>query len=129
MLNAKVFRVLSDGDKIPPGALRFTVRLLADYDLTRFRAVNLRNSEKQFGCARQSAAAHLRRLVKEGILEPGPVTKLGATYRLAEAARVTAEEMALWAREAADRRQRLEVLPEPIPEDPQARRAWLWVVS
>ena len=125
MLSLTTFQTLSDYRRISIGALRLFMQLMARYDLRRFRALPPPSQAKSyFGIEPVSMTKYLAQLVKEKILELGPVV-ISPTYRLTNESRLSAEELEQWTEDTAQFRARFDLVPEQVPEDPADIPGWL----
>ena len=119
MVNLFCFRALADRRKLSLSAVRFFCALMANYDLTKFRSINLNLA----GSSSKVAQRHLRKLVQAGLLEPGPVKARTPLYRLGAQCRATAAEVQRWVQDTAEYRERMQIAP--LPADPRDIPAWL----
>jgi hypothetical protein len=125
MISLSAYQTLSDSKLISIGALRFFVQLMARYDLRRFRAIPPPSqAQTYFGCTPETMTKYLGQLVRQGILELGPVA-ISTTYRIAAQSRLSVEELDQWTEETRQFRARFDIVPEQVPEDPLEIPGWL----
>ena len=122
MLNPAAFRLLSDRSRVNKHALRLFLHLVADYDLTAFRALNMQILTAEYGMAPIEVSKGCAALVRAGILEAGPQATLAglrgqfiATYRIRSGYLLSAEELKTFFRETREREQREALMPM-LPE-------------
>lgn len=82
MINFQALEILGDRDLISDDALRLFIRLLRDYDLSRYKAIPLRTIREYYRITRQEAIERLADLTSSGLLELGPKLGRAPTYRV-----------------------------------------------
>lgn len=113
MLNHVCLRLISDPDNLMFSELRFFLRLLADYDLSRFRCLHMQRLLANYGMRSEVTITEtISKLVSLGILEEGPQGKIRGkreklnTYRIRPAYLVSPASMLDWFRECREREER-----------------------
>lgn len=122
MLSPAAFRLLSDRTLINKHALRLFLHLVADYDLTRFRALNMQVLTADYKMAPIEVSKGIAVLVRAKIIEAGPEGTLAglrgqfiATYRIRPAYLLSPESLRAFFQETREREER-ETLAPKIPE-------------
>lgn len=112
MLNHVCLRIISDPDRLTTAELRFFLRLLADVDLTRYKALHMQRLVQRYPMSPEAISNAIAKLVSLGILEEGPQGKIRGrkhklnTYRVRPAYLVSPELMLEWFRECREREER-----------------------
>lgn len=113
MLNHICLRLISDPENITTAELRFFLRLLADVDLTRYRALHMQRLLDTYApMMAESISSAISKLVSLGILEEGPQGKIRGkqmrlnTYRIRPAYLASPASMLEWFRECREREER-----------------------
>jgi len=117
MLSPTALRILADPDRVPNNVLRFFVRLMATYDLTRFKILHMQRLIENFEMDPVNLSNCIATLVAVGILEEGPLAKIRgksrllSTYRIRPRMMVSPDEMLDWFRETREREEREALAP------------------
>ena len=113
MLNHVCLRLISDPDQLIVTELRFFLRLIADYDLSRFRCLHMQHLLANYGMSSEvTISTTISKLVSLGILEEGPQGKIRGkreklnTYRIRPAYLVSPQSMLDLFRECREREER-----------------------
>ena len=112
MLNHVCLRIISDSKRLPIGELRFFLKLVVDYDLTRYRCLHMQRLVENYGMEVATISATITTLVSLGILEEGPQGKIRGkvhklnTYRIRPAYLVSPQSMLDWFQECREREER-----------------------
>jgi hypothetical protein len=123
MISPTCLQILGDSERVPNNVLRFFVRLMATYDLSRFKILHMQRLMETFAMNSDTIAECIATLVAVGILEEGPLAKIRgrqrllSTYRIRPRMMVSPEEMKDWFREAREREER-EALVPAVPLGP-----------
>ena len=105
--------------------VKFFVRLMALYDLRRYRIIPVRHSWELFGMDPQLVGRYLRALVSARVLEVAKM-RVACGYRLNVECLASRETIQEWVRDTRETRERIELLdPNPVPADEDQIRQWL----
>jgi len=123
VLNLNAFRVLSDKDRLSPGALRLFMGLMLHFDLTHFRSLPRHRIDRVAGNPRMNLE-WLDQILEAGLLvegpvvkerltdvDYGPVMKMLPTYKLNPDHILNREQHRQWYQEVEDERQRQGIMP------------------
>lgn len=94
-------------------AVRLLLRLMADYDISRYKIIHPQRVGREYGVSDTFITAGLSALVAAGILEIGPKGKIRGkrqllnTYRIRPAMMLSPKEMLDWFRESREREERM----------------------
>ncbi len=126
MLSPLALRVIAEPGRLTPTELRLFLRLLADYDLTRYRALHMQRLVGNYSMAADTISDVIAKLVSLGILEEGPQGKIRGkhqrlnTYRVRPAYLLNPQAMLDWFRECSEREERESLLRTelkgPVPQ-------------
>jgi hypothetical protein len=109
--------IIADPERVPTYALRFFLRLMADYDLSRYKVLHMQRMIENFGADKHAIGDAIATLVAVGILEEGPLGKIRgkkrllSTYRIRPRMMVTPDQMKDWFRESREREEREALIP------------------
>jgi hypothetical protein len=113
VLNHVCLRLISDPEKLSTAELRFFLRLLADFDLSRYRALHMQRLLENYAPITVELISNsINKLTSLGILEEGPQGKIRGrpqklnTYRIRPAYLVSPQSMLDWFREGREREER-----------------------
>jgi hypothetical protein len=110
-------QILADPDRVSTHALRFFLRLMVYYDLTRYKVLHMQRLIEHFEIDRIRISDYIAILVAVGILEEGPLGKIRGkkrllnTYRIRPRMMVTPDQMMDWFRETREREEREALIP------------------
>jgi len=117
MLSPIALRILGDSERVTNTTLRFFIRLLATYEMSRFKVLHMHRLIENVGMQYETISACIATLVAVGLLEEGPQGKIRGkgtplnTYRIRPAMLVSPEEMLDWFRECREREEREALIP------------------
>jgi hypothetical protein len=120
VFNLFALNVLSDERQVPDDTLRFFLRLVRDWDLSRFRAISRDRATESCWVSEPDYNRHMAALVRLGLLVAGPavpsVAKDGTPapillYRIPARYLLPRSELQLWAREIRAQEQRAQIAP------------------
>ena len=96
MINYQAFQILGDADLVSPDALRLFIRLMRDYDLSRYKAIPLKTIRGYYRLNRLAAIQLLADLTSRGLLELGPKLGKSPTYRVGRKFLLSPEDQKAW---------------------------------
>ncbi len=116
MLNHVCLRLISSAENLSIAELRFFLRLVSNYDLSRFRALHMQRLVSNHDMHAETISTTISKLVSLGILEEGPQGKIRgkvhklSTYRIRPAYLVSPQSMLEWFAECREREERESLL-------------------
>ena len=113
VLSPTAYKILADPDKVPTPAARLFLRLLVDFDLRKYRALNMVHLLYLYGGNRMDMARSVNQLVLIGLLERGPLSRKPRlnTYRVNPAYLMSPRDLEEHFRETQAVQERLTLLP------------------
>ena len=96
MLNYQALVILGDADLVSPDALRLFIRLMRDYDLSRYKAIPLKTIREYYRLNRLEAIQLLADLTSRGLLELGPKLGKSPSYRVGRKFLLSPEDQKAW---------------------------------
>lgn len=113
MLNFAALRILSDPLKVPGPALRIFFKLITDFDIRRFRALNAVHLVHLYKLERHEISNAINKLCAIGLLERGPLARKPRlnTYRINPAYLLSPRDLEEHFRETREIQERLSLLP------------------
>lgn len=136
MLNLQAFQLLTDVRRMPMPMTRFFLRLFTMFDLTRWRALAVRDLAERFDMTEATIVFKLAFLLDRGLLEYGPPvrrtlsvlqhnrqTVVESTYRVTPRFLLHDDSLHEWLAQGRAEREREAIRPQmtkpkPIPKAP-----------